>query len=224
MDINEIQRLQANLKEKKVRLIAVSKTHSVDEIKTVYDTGHRLFGENKVQELVPKYELLPKDIEWHFIGHLQKNKVKYIAPFIALIHSVDSLDLLKEINKRAQQSNRVIHFLFEIHIAREESKHGLNENTLRKILEDPEIEQLKNVNPCGLMGMATYTDDESMIRNEFRSLKEIFGRVKEKYFPDAVDFRELSMGMSGDYEIAIEAGSTMVRLGTVIFGEREYLQ
>lgn len=211
-----------NLQEKKVKLIAVSKMHAPAEILAVYNQGHRIFGENKVQELVPKYEQLPKDIEWHFIGHLQKNKVKYIAPFIAMIHGAESLDLLRELDKRAATANRVIDFLFQVHIAKEDTKFGLNERELFDILDHPEFASLLNVRPCGMMGMATLTEDAELIREEFSLLHMLFEKVKRKYFPAAPYFSELSMGMSGDYEIAIEEGSTMVRLGTIIFGERHY--
>jgi len=220
MQREDLKRLLTNLKEKEVRLIAVSKTKTQEEILKIYHLGHKLFGENKVQELVPKYEQLPRDIEWHMIGHLQKNKVKYIIPFVSMIHAVDSWDLLKEINKRAASSNRVIDFLFQVHIAKEKTKFGLDEKELFHILENPDSLQLNNVRACGLMGMATLTEDEKIVRDEFRFLKNIFDSIKGKYFPNAEHFKELSMGMSCDYEIAIEEGSTMVRLGTMIFGER----
>ncbi len=220
MQAEDFKRLRANLQEKGVKLIAVSKMKTPVEILEVYNRQQRVFGENKVQDLVPKYEYLQKDIEWHMIGHLQKNKVKYIAPFVTMIQSVDSLGLLLEIDKRAVNANRTIDFLFQVYIAKEETKFGLSEKELTDLLGNPVFTQLKNVRACGLMGIGTLTDDEKTVRNEFRSLKKVFDTVKEKYFPADKNFKEISMGMSGDYEIAIEEGSTMVRLGTLIFGER----
>ena len=220
MQAEDFKRLLTNLKEKEVKLIAVSKTKTPTEILEVYHHGHKVFGENKVQELVPKYEYLPKDIIWHMIGHLQKNKVKYIASFITMIQSVDSLGLLQEINKRAAKVNRVIYFLFQVRIAKEETKFGLKEKELINILESPALKELKNVRACGVMGIATLTDDEKIVRDEFRLLKNTFDRIKKKYFSTDEHFNEISMGMSDDYEIAIEEGSTMVRVGTLIFGER----
>ncbi|MDI3526645.1 MAG: dependent protein, partial [Tenuifilum sp.] len=205
-----------------VKLIAVSKTHPVEAIMEAYNAGHRLFGENKVQELVSKYEQMPKDIEWHLIGHLQTNKVKYIAPFVSLIHSVDSLKLLKTINKEAAKNNRVIDCLLQVHIAQEETKFGLSTQELHDILKSPELDQLNNIRICGLMGMATFTDNIQQVRNEFRNLKNIFDEVKNAYFQMESFFKEISMGMSGDYRIAIEEGSTMVRIGSNIFGHRIY--
>ena len=218
--------VQANLKKvladipAHVRLVAVSKTKPVEMIQAAYDAGQRDFGENKAQDLAAKYPQLPQDIRWHFIGHLQTNKVKYIAPFVALIHAADSLKILKEINKQAIKNNRVIDYLFEFHIAREESKFGLTMEAAEKIMNSEEYGQLKNIRLCGVMGMATYTDDTEQIRQEFRHLKEIFGQLKEKYFSGAPYFKEISMGMSGDYPIAIEEGATMVRVGSKIFGAR----
>lgn len=220
MQAEELKRLRANLQEKGVKLIAVSKMKTPAEILEVYNAGHKVFGENKVQDLVPKYNFLPRDIEWHMIGHLQKNKVKYIVPFITMIQSVDSFGLLQEIEKRAVKVGRVIDFLFQIYIAKEETKFGMSEKELAEILDSPAFRQLKHVRACGVMGIATLTDDMKLVRDEFRTLKNIFDRVKKKYFPDDEWFREISMGMSGDYQIAIEEGSTMVRIGTLIFGER----
>lgn len=220
MHTADFHRLRTNLQEKKVELIAVSKFKSPVQILEVYDMGQRVFGENKVQELVSKYEFLPKDIQWHMIGHLQKNKVKYIVPFVALIQSVDSFGLLQEINKKAAKAGRVIDFLFQIYIAKEDTKFGLSEQELMNILNSPEFRQMKNVRPCGVMGIATLTEDKKIVREEFRTLKSTFDRVKKKYFPADLHFKEISMGMSDDYPIAIEEGSTMVRLGTIIFGER----
>ncbi len=220
MQRQELIRLRTNLLEKGVKLIAVSKMKTPAEILEVYESGQRIFGENKVQDLVPKYDFLPKDIEWHMIGHLQTNKVKYIAPFVAMIESVDSFNLLHEINKRAAKVNRVIDFLFQVRIAKEETKFGLKEKELLEILDDPAFRQMKNVRACGVMGIATLTEDMEIVRDEFRLLKKAFDRVKKKYFSADEHFREISMGMSGDYEMAMEEGSTMVRIGTLIFGER----
>ncbi|MBI5219148.1 MAG: YggS family pyridoxal phosphate-dependent enzyme [Bacteroidia bacterium] len=205
-----------------VRLVAVSKTKTRDEILEAYHAGHTIFGENKVQELLPKYEQLPKDIEWHYIGHLQTNKVKYIAPFVNFIHSVDSLKLLAEINKEANKNNRIIPCLFEIHIAQEETKYGLDIEELKTILCSEEIKQLQNISICGLMGMATFTDDMEHVRKEFRFLAAGFKEIKETFFKTNSGFKEISMGMSGDYKIAVEEGSTMVRVGSSIFGDRIY--
>lgn len=207
-----------------VRLVAVSKTKPNEAIMEAYRAGQRIFGENKVQELVRKYEELPKDIEWHFIGHLQTNKVKYIAPFVHLIHGVDSLKLLKVINKEALKNKRIIPVLLQFHIAREETKFGLHLQEAREILESPEFKELNHVQIAGVMGMATYTDDEAQIRSEFRMLHDIFMQLKQGYFVDNEQFREISMGMSGDYPLAIEEGSTLVRIGSSIFGERNYLK
>lgn len=203
-----------------VKLIVVSKTRSNAEIMEAYDTGHRSFGENRVPELTEKYDQLPKDIEWHFIGHLQTNKVKYIAPFVSWIHAVDSFKLLKEINKRAANENRVIKCLLQFHIATEAAKHGFSEG-IPEFLNQEEFRQLKHVRICGVMGMATFTDNQAQIRNEFIRLKQIFDSLKSGYFAENAEFREISMGMSGDYQLAIEEGSTMVRIGSNIFGPRE---
>lgn len=200
-----------------VTLVAVSKTKPISDIQTLYDAGHRIFGENKVQEMVEKYEHLPKDIQWHMIGHLQKNKVKYMASFVHLIHSVDSFDLLKEINKQAAKHDRVIDCLLQIHIAQEETKFGMDEQEAESILEVYQTE-FSHVRVVGLMGMATFTEDESQVRKEFKFLKSIFDKLKSRY----TDLEVLSMGMSGDFQMAIEEGSTMVRVGSSIFGERIY--
>lgn len=204
------------------RLIAVTKTQPVEKILEAYETGHRIFGENKVQELVTKFETLPKDIEWHLIGHLQTNKVKYIAGFVSLIHSVDSLKLLEEINKQGKKVNRVIPCLLQIHIAAEETKFGLSEDELHEILSAPALATFQNVHILGLMGMATFTDDLTVVRKEFRHLHQLFDKIKNQSLPPNVEMKELSIGMSGDYKIAIEEGSTLVRVGTAIFGERDY--
>ncbi len=204
------------------KLVAISKTKPVEMIQKAYDSGHRDFGENKVQELVDKYEALPKDIKWHMVGHLQRNKVKYIAPFVRLIHAVDSLKLLREIEKQARKADRTVNVLLQIHIAKEETKFGLSEEELQQLLNDEFIDEIQNVKILGLMGMATYTSNTSVVRNEFKYLHELYVSVKEDFNKEAIDFEELSMGMSGDYKIALEQGSTMIRIGSSIFGERNY--
>jgi len=216
-----IKRITSELGEN-TRLVAVSKTKPDEDLMEAYNAGQRLFGENKVQELAGKYERLPKDIEWHFIGHLQTNKVKYIAPFVSLIHGVDSLKLLKTINKEAKKKDRVIDCLLQFHIATESTKFGLNREEAVAILDDEQYRSFENVRIAGVMGMATYTDDKGQVRNEFRSLKKIFDDLKAEYFADKQYFKEISMGMSGDYKIAIEEGSTLVRIGSSIFGARVY--
>lgn len=204
------------------KLVAVSKTKPAEEILKLYHKGHRVFGENKAQELSEKYETLPKDIEWHFIGHLQRNKVKYLAPFIAMLHGVDSLRLLKEVNKQAKKHDRVITCLLQFHIAEEETKYGLDLAEAKAILASEAYQNMENVQICGVMGMATFTDDEQQIKREFDQLRGIFETLKAEFFADNPDFKEISMGMSGDYFIAQQAGSTMVRIGTLLFGERNY--
>lgn len=203
-----------------VQLIAVSKTKPNEDIIQAYQAGQRVFGENKVQEMADKYESLPKDIQWHLIGHLQTNKVKYIAPFVTLIHAVDSLKLLKEINKEAKKNNRVIDCLLQFFIASEETKFGLTFEEATEILESKEFIEMENVRIVGLMGMASFVEDEDQIRDEFRTLYNYFQVIKSHHFKFNSDFKELSMGMSGDYAIAIEEGSTMVRIGSSIFGGR----
>ena len=211
--------LQEILKEipSDVRLVVVSKTVPVETIMEVYKAGHKIFGENRAQAIIEKQPLLPKDIEWHFIGHLQSNKVKYIAPFVSMIHSVDSFRLLKEINKEAAKNDRIISCLLQFHIATEETKFGLDMAEAKDILGNPELLDLKNVRICGVMGMATFTENNDLVRKEFRTLKEIFTTIQTGFFRDDPYFREISMGMSGDYRIAIEEGSTIVRIGTAIF-------
>ncbi|MCD7915906.1 MAG: YggS family pyridoxal phosphate-dependent enzyme [Tannerellaceae bacterium] len=204
-----------------VTLIAVSKFHPVDALREAYDAGQRVFGESRVQELTAKQKELPQDIEWHFIGTLQTNKVKDIAPFIHMIHSVDSLKLLQEINKQAIKNNQIIRVLLEVHIAREESKHGFSPQECLDFCKSREWEKLENIRICGLMSMATYTENEKVIRDEFSTLSHLFTKLKKTIFLHTPCFKELSMGMSHDYQIAIEEGSTMVRIGTSIFGERE---
>jgi len=203
-----------------VTLIAVSKTKPVEEVQQAYDAGQRLFGENLVQELVEKQETLPKDIQWHLIGHLQSNKVKYIAPFISMIQSVDSLKLLEEINKHAEKNKRVIDCLIQVHIADEETKFGLDFDEVIELLRSEEFSLLKNIRIRGLMGIATNTDSEKQIKDEFYELRTFFDGIKQSFFRKNDTFDTLSMGMSSDYKIAIEQGSTMVRLGSTIFGQR----
>jgi len=200
----------------KITLVAVSKTKPVEDILELYNLGHRDFGENYVQELAEKAESLPKDIRWHFIGHLQSNKVKFIAPFVYLIHGVDSLKLLKEINKQAEKNNRVIDCLLQVHIAMEETKFGFDEQELEDLFNNLAIESFNNIKVRGLMGMASFTDDMNKVRNEFRRLKSIYNKLSTFNF----QLSTLSMGMSSDYKIAIEEGSNMVRVGSLIFGER----
>lgn len=206
----------------RVTLVAVSKTKPVRDILEVYETGQRDFGENKVQEMLEKKEQLPGDIRWHMIGHLQSNKVKYIVPFVSLIHSMDSLKLMASINKEAAKIDRNQDCLLEIHIAKEPSKFGFDFNTLLNVLQGEEWKMYKNIRICGVMGMATFTDDKNQVREEFHLLHQHFKQLKNDFFRDKVYFREISMGMSGDYRIAVEEGSTMVRIGTLIFGERNY--
>jgi pyridoxal phosphate enzyme (YggS family) len=203
------------------KLIAVSKTQPVEKIQEAYQTGQRIFGENKAQEVQAKYEALPKDIEWHMIGHLQSNKVKYIAPFVSLIHSVDSVKLLEEINRQGQKSNRVIPCLLQIYIADEDTKFGFSQEEVIELLNNYPP-SFTHVHILGLMGMASFTNDQRQIRAEFRSLKVLFDDIRIMPLPPQVEMKELSMGMSGDYRIGMEEGSTLVRIGTGIFGERSY--
>ncbi|MBR0323791.1 MAG: YggS family pyridoxal phosphate-dependent enzyme [Bacteroidales bacterium] len=205
-----------------VTLIAVSKTKPVSDLQEAYDAGQRIFGENKALEMRDKYQELPKDIQWHFIGHLQTNKIKYIAPFVTLIHAIDSLSLLEAVNKEAAKNNRIIDCLLQFHIAQEETKFGLDMEEAKSLLESESFKNLKNINICGVMGMATFTDDVVQVRNEFKNLRNIFEALKENYFKANDSFKEISMGMSDDYPIAIEEGATMVRVGSKIFGARNY--
>lgn len=207
-----------------VKIIAVSKTHPKEMIQEVYDFGHRVFGENKAQEMTDKYEALPKDIEWHMIGHLQTNKVKYIAPFVSMIHSVDSLKLLKEIDKEAIKNNRVIDYLLQIDIANEDTKFGMLEKEAMELLSSEDFAQLNNIRICGVMGIGSITEDINQTRQEFKNLKATFLTLKEKFFKNEDYFTEISMGMSSDYDIAIEEGSTIVRIGSLIFGQRDYFK
>lgn len=203
-----------------VTLVAVSKTKPISALQEVYDAGQRIFGENKIQEMTEKEVLLPKDIQWHLIGHLQTNKVKYIAPFVAMIHSVDSMKLLKEINKEALKNNRTIDCLLQFHIAQEETKFGLSIEEAATILKSREFVEIRNVSIVGIMGMASFTDDEETVRQEFRNLEHYFQILKSHFFKFNEHFKEISMGMSGDYLMAIEEGSTIVRVGSSIFGSR----
>jgi pyridoxal phosphate enzyme (YggS family) len=217
---DNIKSLKNETTSKKVILIAVSKTKTVADIQEAYDAGQRLFGENMVQEMVEKYEQLPKDIEWHQIGHLQSNKVKYIAPFISMIQAVDSLKLLQEINKQAEKNKRVIDCLLQIYIADEETKFGLGFDEAIELLRADEFATFKNIRIRGLMGIATNTDKEKQLKDEFQELKTFFDGIKQSFFRKEESFNVVSMGMSSDYEIAIEQGSNMIRVGSTIFGGR----
>jgi PLP dependent protein len=212
-------KLRAKLPEE-VELVAISKNKSIEEIMELYNCGQRVFGENKVQELATKHESLPDDIRWHMVGHLQSNKVKYISPFIEMIHSVDSLKLLKVINKEAKKYNRIIPCLLQLHIAEEETKFGLSFEETCILLEHHDYKAMENISIHGLMGMATFTENSAQIHKEFKQLKDSFDKIKTSYFPDNQSFCELSMGMSDDFLIGVEEGSTMVRVGTALFGER----
>jgi pyridoxal phosphate enzyme (YggS family) len=203
-----------------VKLVAVSKTKPVSDILEAYNTGHKFFGENRVQEMLSKKDRLPDDIEWHLIGHLQSNKVKYIVPFISMIHSVDTFKLLKVINGEARDVNRIVDCLLQFHIAKEETKFGFSMDEVVAMIESPEFRHLDFIRICGVMGMATFTVNYDQVREEFRDLAGCFRTLKEKYFAESRFFAEISMGMSGDFSIAIEEGSTMVRIGSIIFGER----
>lgn len=214
-NINEIK----SAIPKNVTLVAVSKTKPIADIKEAYDAGQRIFGENRIQEMVEKYEELPKDIQWHMIGHLQRNKVKYMAHFVSLIHGVDSFKTLKEIDKQAKKHNRVINCLLQAHIAEESTKFGLSFDEIKDILVSEELKELKNTNIIGLMGMATFTENQEQIKTEFLSLKKLFDHLKS----NNTNFTTLSIGMSGDYLLAINCGSTMVRIGSSIFGSRNYI-
>ena len=216
-----LRRILGSLPEN-VRLVAISKYHPADYIMAAYEEGQRVFGESHEQELRQKHEALPKDIEWHFIGHLQTNKVKYIVPYITMIQSVDSMKLLREIEKQAEKSGRVVKVLLELHIAEEATKYGLTPDALRQLLSDGEWRQLSHVRICGLMMMASNVDDEQQIADEFETGRRLFDEVKQQYFADDEAFCERSWGMSADYPIAVAHGSTMVRIGTDIFGPRVY--
>ena len=216
-----IEKINAELTETSAQLIAVTKTKPVADLQAAYDGNCKVFGENKVQEMVEKWEVLPKDIEWHLIGHLQSNKVKYMASFVAMIHSIDSLKLLQEVDKQALKNSRVINCLLQIYIAQEETKFGLSEDEACEILDSEEFKAMKNVRIVGVMGMATFTDNQEQIRLEFRGLKAFFEKLKTEYSStENLQLKEVSMGMSGDYLLAAEEGSTLVRVGSAIFGSR----
>ncbi|NNC50046.1 MAG: YggS family pyridoxal phosphate-dependent enzyme [Flaviramulus sp.] len=204
-----------------VTLVAVSKTKPVTDLMEAYNAGQRIFGENKIQEMVEKYETMPDDIEWHMIGHVQRNKVKYMAPFVRLIHGVDNLKLLKEINKQAKNNNRIIDCLFQIKIAEEDSKFGMSKKDASEIIQSIIFSELKNIRITGVMGMATFTDNVSKVKEEFEFLKSTFDSIKDVQ-KENFDLQIISMGMSGDYELAIACGSTMIRVGSSIFGDRNY--
>lgn len=206
-----------------VTLVAVSKTKPVSDVQEAYEAGQRIFGENHALEMRDKHDVLPHDIQWHFIGHLQTNKIKYIIPFVTLIHSIDSANLLEAVNKEAKKHERVVDCLLQFHIAQEETKFGLDLDEARQLLESETFKAMQNVRICGVMGMATFTDDMEQVRKEFKHLKDIFNILKKDYFEDQEQFREISMGMSDDYPIAIEEGATLVRVGSKIFGARNYL-
>ena len=218
---NNLKQIQSELPQG-VRLVAVSKFHPKEAIEEAYKTGQRIFGESKVQEMTDKQESLPKDIEWHFIGHLQSNKIKYMAPYVTMIHGIDSYKLLSEVNKQAAKAGRTIDCLIQLHIAQEETKFGFSFDECREMLAREEWNSLANIRICGLMGMASNTNSEEQIEREFRSLNRFFNEVKRDFFADQPAFCELSMGMSHDYPMAIAAGSTLVRIGSKIFGDRIY--
>jgi len=218
-----LAKVRQQLQAKNARLVAVSKTKPINAIMQAYHNNQRIFGENKVQEMVEKHAQLPNDIEWHLIGHLQTNKVKYIAPFVKLIHSIDSQKLLAEVNKRALQNNRVIDCLLQIHIANENTKFGMSYKQVSNLLESIDYQAMTNIAVKGVMGMATFTSNQQQIGEEFKQLKHIFEKLKTCYFAADNQFCEISMGMSGDYEIALEKGSTLVRIGSKIFGNRQYV-
>lgn len=215
---SNLNTIKATLPEN-VTLVAVSKTKPVSDLIQAYEVGQRIFGENKIQEMTEKWEQMPKDIQWHMIGHVQSNKVKFMAPYVTLIHGVDSLKLLQEIDKQALKNNRIIDCLLQIYIAEEESKFGLDENELNELLTSVEFKELKNIRILGLMGMATFTENQNQIKKEFTHLKSIFDSIR-KLKTENCQLNTISMGMSGDYQLAIECGSTMVRIGSSIFGGR----
>ena len=216
-----LEKIRATL-PKSVTLVAVSKTKPVSDLQEAYDAGQRIFGENHALEMRDKHEVLPQDIQWHFIGHLQTNKIKYIIPFVTLIHSIDSANLLEAVNKEAAKHSRVVDCLLQFHIAMEETKFGLDMSEARQLLDSVAYKQMKSVRICGVMGMATFTDDMDEVRKEFKHLKEIFETLKKDYFAGQPQFKEISMGMSDDYPIAVEEGATLVRVGSKIFGARNY--
>ena len=216
-----LEKIRATMPEG-ITLVAVSKTKPISDLQEAYDAGQRTFGENYPQEMRDKHEVLPQDIQWHFIGHLQTNKIKYIIPYVTLIHSIDTANLLEAVNKEAKKHERVVDCLLQFHIAQEETKFGLDLDEARQLLESEAFKQMENVRICGVMGMATFTDDKVEVRKEFKHLKAIFDTLKKDYFANQPQFKEISMGMSEDYLIAIEEGATMVRVGSLIFGARVY--
>lgn len=217
--VKNLEQIQLTIPEH-VTLVAVSKTKPIEAIQELYDAGQRIFGENRVQELVDKYEVLPKDIHWHLIGHLQRNKVKYIAPFVEMIHSIDSERLLDEVNIQSKKNNRKIKVLLQFYIAQEESKFGFVWDEIQDLFSRRAPESFDSIEFCGVMGMASFSDNENLVRGEFKNLKSIFDQLKSNYFKNNSNFQEISMGMSGDYHTAIEEGSTMVRVGSSLFGAR----
>ena len=217
----KLEQIKATIPEG-VTLVAVSKTKPVSDLQEAYDAGQRVFGENYPQEMRDKHEVLPQDIQWHFIGHLQTNKIKYIIPFVTLIHSIDTANLLEAVNKEAKKHNRVVDCLLQFHIALEETKFGLNMEEARQLLESDTFKQMDNVRICGVMGMGTFTDNMDEVRKEFKNLKTIFDILRKDYFSNQPQFKEISMGMSEDYPIAIEEGATVIRVGSKIFGPRNY--
>jgi pyridoxal phosphate enzyme (YggS family) len=217
----KIQSIKGQIPEQ-VRLVAVSKTMPISMIQEAYDAGQRIFGENKALEIKEKAENLPSNIHWHFIGHLQSNKVKYIAPYVKLIHSIDSLKLLEEVNKEAKKNDRIISCLLQFHIASEETKYGLNPQEAYELLKSETYQQMKNIKIIGVMGMASNTFNTELVRQEFKYLRTIFQNLQFDFFIGDIFFRELSMGMSGDYQIAVQEGSTLIRIGSSIFGTRNY--
>jgi pyridoxal phosphate enzyme (YggS family) len=220
MNPDRYQEILNDIKPYSARLVAVSKTRPQADITALFSLGQRIFGENKVQELTEKYEALPKDIDWHFIGHLQSNKVKYIAPYVGMIHAVDSLKLLEEIDRQAQKNSRVISCLLQVHIAQEGTKFGMDRDEINDLLQSVSFQSMKNICLCGLMGMATNTDNEAQVDKEFAGLKTLFDDIKKQYLSDNPFFKELSMGMSADYLIALKHGVTLIRIGSDIFGHR----
>jgi hypothetical protein len=216
-----LEKIRATLPEG-VTLVAVSKTKPISDLQEAYDAGQRVFGENYPQEMRDKHEVLPKDIQWHFIGHLQTNKIKYIIDYVKLIHSIDTANLLEAVNKEAKKHDRVVDCLLQFHIAMEETKFGLDLDEARQLLDSEAFKQMENIRVCGVMGMGTFTDDMEEVRKEFKHLKSIFETLKKDYFADQEQFKEISMGMSEDYPIAIEEGATLIRVGSKIFGARVY--
>ena len=216
-----LEKIRATVPEG-VTLVAVSKTKPISDLQEAYDAGQRVFGENYPQEMRDKHEVLPTDIQWHFIGHLQTNKIKYIIPFVTLIHSIDTANLLEAVNKEAKKHDRVVDCLLQFHIALEESKFGLDLNEARQLLDSEAFKQMENIRICGVMGMGTFTDNMDEVRKEFKHLKSIFEALKKDYFANQPQFKEISMGMSEDYPIAIEEGATLIRVGSKIFGPRNY--